>query len=159
MRIRNMFVCLAVFAAAVLSANPSWAQGETRFGVWDNAENPNNVMTYEPYEKGGMKITVSNPSNPSATWSYVTMFDGKFQPVTGQENSETAVEIINANSLVSQKVLNASTFSLAVPSPHTSLFKDTAANVPIDIKVRWGANVASEFITLLGYSIWHYPGE
>ena len=69
------------------------------------------------------------------------------------------VEIINANSLVSQKVLNASTFSLAVPSPHTSLFKDTAANVPIDIKVRWGANVASEFITLLGYSIWHYPGE
>jgi hypothetical protein len=98
MRVRNIVVCTAVFTAALFCATPSSAQGETRFGVWDNADNPNNVMTYEPYEKGGMKITVSNPSNPSATWSYVTMFDGKFQPVQGQENSETAVEIINAKS-------------------------------------------------------------
>jgi len=98
MRVRNIVVCMAVFIAALFCATPSSAQGETRFGVWDNADNPNNVMTYEPYEKGGMKITVSNPSNPSATWSYVTMFDGKFQPVQGQENSETAVEIINAKS-------------------------------------------------------------
>jgi len=89
---------LAVLTVVLFSAQPSWAQGETRFGVWDNAANPNNVMTYEPYEKGGMKITVSDPTNPSAAWSYVTMFDGKFQPVTGQQNSETAVEIINAKS-------------------------------------------------------------
>ena len=98
MRFRKMFVCMAVFSAALFSANPSWAQGETRFGVWDNAANPNNVMTYEPHEKGGMKITVSDPANPSAAWSYVTMFDGKFQPVTGQQNSETAVEVINEKS-------------------------------------------------------------
>jgi hypothetical protein len=93
-----MFVWMAVFTAAFVSATPARAQGETRFGVWDNADNPNNVMTYEPYGKGGMKITVSNPSNPSSDWSYVTMFDGKFQPVTGQQNSETAVEIINDKS-------------------------------------------------------------
>ena len=93
-----MFVCTAVFIAAFFSAHTGWAQGETRFGVWDNADNPNNVMTYEPYEKGGMKIIVSNPSNPSATWSYVTMFDGKFRPVEGQKNSETAVEVINQKS-------------------------------------------------------------
>ena len=98
MRFRNLFVCLTVLTVAFFSARPSWAQGETRYGVWDNSENPNNVMTYEPYEKGGMKITVSNPSNPSSDWSYVTMFDGKFQPVTGQQNSETAVEIINDKS-------------------------------------------------------------
>ena len=98
MRARNLILSTAVVAAALLSASPSWAQGETRFGIWDNSTNPNNVMTYEPYEKGGMKITVSNPSNPSATWSYVTMFDGKFVPVTGQRNSETAVEIINEKS-------------------------------------------------------------
>jgi len=98
MRLRNPWVCLAVLTVALFSAQPSWAQGETRFGVWDNAANPNNVMTYEPYEKGGMKITVSDPTNPSAAWSYVTMFDGKFQPVTGQQNSETAVEIINDKS-------------------------------------------------------------
>ena len=98
MRFRNLFVCLAVLTVAFFSAQASWAQGETRFGVWDNSENPNNVMTYEPYEKGGMKITVSNPSNPSSDWSYVTMFDGKFHPVTGQQKSETAVEIINDKS-------------------------------------------------------------
>jgi hypothetical protein len=98
MRLRISCVCLAVFIAALFAASPSWAQGETRFGVWDNSTNPNNVMTYEPYEKGGMKIIVSNPSDPKATWSYVTMFDGKFRPVEGQKGAETAVEIINAKS-------------------------------------------------------------
>ena len=98
MRFRHFFVCTAIAAAAIAYATPSWAQGETRFGIWDNSANPNNVMTYEPYEKGGMKITVSNPSQPSATWSYVTMFDGKFRPVTGQKGAETAVEVINDKS-------------------------------------------------------------
>jgi hypothetical protein len=98
MRQRVLFICAAAVTAAVVSASPAWAQGETRYGVWDNSTNPNNVMTYEPYEKGGMKIIVSNPSDPKATWSYVTMFDGQFRPVEGQQSSETAVEIIDAKS-------------------------------------------------------------
>jgi hypothetical protein len=98
MMVRNLCVCLVVFAAAMVAARPSWAQGETRFGIWDNSNNPNNVMTYEPYEKGGMKITVSNPSKPGDEWSYVTLFDGKFRPVEGQKGSETAVEVINEKS-------------------------------------------------------------
>jgi len=98
MRLRNLLVCVAVVIVALFSASPSWAQGETRFGVWDNSTNPNNVMTYEPYEKGGMKITVSDPRDPKAGWSYVTMFDGKYQTVTGQNGAETAVEIINDKS-------------------------------------------------------------
>ena len=64
MRYRTLLVCTAVFTAALLSASPSWAQGELRFGVWDNSTNPNNVMTYEPFEKDGSKLTVSNPSKP-----------------------------------------------------------------------------------------------
>ena len=95
---RFLLICATVVTAAAVSTSPAWAQGETRFGVWDNSTNPNNVMTYEPYEKGGMKIIVSNPSDPKATWSYVTMFDGKFRPVEGQQSSETAVEIINDKS-------------------------------------------------------------
>jgi len=98
MSVTNLFVSAAILAAVVCSANPSWAQGETRFGVWVNSTNPNNVMTYEPYEKGGMKITVSNPSKPGTEWSYVTLFDGKFRPVEGQKGSETAVEIIDTKS-------------------------------------------------------------
>jgi hypothetical protein len=98
MSFRNLFVCTVVFTTAIVTASPGWAQGETRFGVWDNSTNPNNVMTYEPFEKGGMKITVSNPSKPGTEWSYVTLFDGKFRPVTGQQNSETAVEVIDEKS-------------------------------------------------------------
>jgi hypothetical protein len=98
MPFRHLCVCAAVVAASLSSASLSFAQGETRFGIWDNSTNPNNVMTYEPYEKGGMKITVSNPSKPGDEWSYVTLFDGKFRPVTGQQGSETAVEVINEKS-------------------------------------------------------------
>jgi hypothetical protein len=98
MRVRNLFVCTAICAATLFSASPVWAPGETRYGVWINSTNPNNVMTYEPHEKKGMKITVSNPSKPGTEWSYVTLFDGVFRPVTGQKGSETAVEIINEKS-------------------------------------------------------------
>jgi hypothetical protein len=111
MRMRSLGTAAGVLVVAILSAGPSWAQGRgqakpddtnprtARFGVWINSTNPNNVMTYEAYEKDGSKLTVSNPSNPSSDWSYVTLFDGVYQPVKGQEGSETAVEIINAKSI------------------------------------------------------------
>ena len=100
MRFRNLFICTAVFAAALFSASPSWAQtGGNRFGVWDNSKDPNNVMTYEALPNNGSKLTVSNPSKPGTEWSYETFFDGKFRPVAGQKNSETAVEIINDKSI------------------------------------------------------------
>src|SRR4029450_6393034 len=111
MRIRNLFVCTAVFTAALVTASASFAQAPAakpvdntdprtaRIGVWDNTTNPNNVMTYEAFEKGGSKLTVSNPSNPKSDWSYVTMFDGVYRPVTGQPGAETAVEIINPKSI------------------------------------------------------------
>lgn len=105
MRFRNLFVCAAVFTAFAVTATPSWAQGELRFGVWDNSTNPNNVMTYEAFEKGGSKLTVSNPSKPGDEWSYDTLFDGKFRPVKGQPGSETAVELING-SAKSIRILN-----------------------------------------------------
>lgn len=119
MRYRNLLICTAAFTAALFAASPSFAQAPAgrgqakvedktdprtaRFGVWDNSTNPNNVMTYEGYEKGGSKLTVSNPSNPKSDWSYVTMFDGVFRPVTGQPGAETAVEIINPKSI---RILN-----------------------------------------------------
>ena len=116
MRFRSLFVCTAVIITAIFSASPSWAQtGGNRFGVWDNATDPNNVMTYEPFEKGGSKLTVSNPSKPGSEWSYETFFDGKYRPVAGQKGAETAVEIINdksiriynkRNGVLSQVVIN-----------------------------------------------------
>ncbi len=110
MRSRILFTVTAVFTVALLSAGAAWAQRPAakddgtnprtaRFGVWDNSTNPNNVMTYEGYEKDGSKLTVSNPSDPKSDWSYVTLFDGVFRPVQGQEGAETAVEIINPKSI------------------------------------------------------------
>ncbi len=111
MRLRNLFACSAVLTAVLFSAIPGSAQSKpnpnatpanprtARFGVWDNSTNPNNVMTYELYEKDGSKLTVSNPSDPKSDWSYVTLFDGVYRPVTGQPGAETAVEIINDKSI------------------------------------------------------------
>jgi hypothetical protein len=111
MRVKSLLIAAGVVIVSILSAGTNWAQGPAkakadntnprtaRFGVWDNSTNPNNVMTYELYEKDGSKLTVSNPSDPSQDWSYVTMFDGVYRPVKGQEGAETAVEIINAKSI------------------------------------------------------------
>lgn len=122
MRFRNLFITTVVFTVALAAAGASYAQGgqggrggqtakpagpptdpkTARFGVWDNSTNPNNVMTYEAYEEKGVKgskLTVSNPSNPASDWSYVTLFDGVYRPVKGQDGAETAVEIVNDKSI------------------------------------------------------------
>ncbi len=84
----------AVDAVGEEGANP-------RFGVWrmesDAPPPASNIMTYEPYGEAGMKITVASTSadGTESEWSYVTLFDGVFRSVTGQENAETAVEIVD----------------------------------------------------------------
>ena len=81
-------------AAAEAPSNP-------RFGVWrlesDAPPPASNIMTYEPWGDGGMKITVAstNAEGVSSEWSYATMFDGAFRPVEGQENATTAVEVVD----------------------------------------------------------------
>jgi hypothetical protein len=87
----------AVVAAPAQNSNP-------RFGAWkmqsDAPPPQSNIMTYEPWGEGGMKITVesTNRSGESSAWSYTTLFDGVYRAVEGQENAETAVEIIDERS-------------------------------------------------------------
>ena len=122
MRKHHLTVTL-VAAAVALIAVPD-ASGQTtnpRFGVWklksDTPPPSVNIMTYEPYGGGGMRITVesTNARGQESKWGYVTMFDGVFRPVTGREGSETAVEIVNEhttrisnerNGRVSQIIIN-----------------------------------------------------
>ena len=81
-------------AASAQRSNP-------RYGVWklrSDAPAPAlNVMTYEPWADGGMKITVesTNSRGGESKWSYETMFDGAFRPVTGRDGIETAVEVVD----------------------------------------------------------------
>jgi hypothetical protein len=110
--------------ALSLGAAPALAQdnaGESRFGVWriqtDNPPPSSNIMTYEPLDNGGMRVTIEavNLEGNESRWGYDTYFDGEFRPVHGQENAETAVEVIDErstrilnrrNGFVSQVIIN-----------------------------------------------------
>jgi hypothetical protein len=56
-----------------------------------------NIMTYEPWGDGGMRITVAstNARGQDSEWGYDTAFDGEFRSVRGQENAETSVEWVD----------------------------------------------------------------
>ncbi len=87
------------------------APANPRFGMWElETDRPapyRNVMTYEPYGDGGMKITVATTGEDGETseWGYVTMFDGVFRPVEGQEGAFTAVEVVDerTNRILNQR--------------------------------------------------------
>lgn len=72
-----------------------------RYGVWrmqsDAPPPSSNIMTYEAYGDGGMAVTVAstNARGESNEWGYVTLFDGAFREVRGQNGSDTAVEFVD----------------------------------------------------------------
>ncbi len=82
------FIVCAIAFVSTQTSNP-------RFGKWklkQDAPPPAlNIMTYEPYGKGGMKVTVesTNREGKKATWTYTTMFDNKDEPVSGDTRTET----------------------------------------------------------------------
>jgi hypothetical protein len=71
-----------------------------RFGKWrlkpnDAAAPPStNVMTYEPFNGTGMKITINQLNIADGTltpqWGYTTMFDGKDEPMNGSRAKDLA---------------------------------------------------------------------
>lgn len=79
-------------AAAAPSANP-------RFGKWrlrpadPTAKPSTNVMTYEPHEAAGMKVTINQLQEDGTLtpqWGYTTLFDNKETPMTGSRSTQTA---------------------------------------------------------------------
>ncbi len=79
-------------ASAAPAANP-------RFGKWrlkpaDAAAPPStNVMTYEPFEGTGMKVTINRleaDGSLTAQWGYTTMFDNKETQMTGSQSAQNA---------------------------------------------------------------------
>ena len=103
--VRSLAVALAtVFVIAEVLAAPQKPGAANRYGKWKmDSEAPapqSNIMTYEPFGDGGMKVTVTtvNAQGQSRDWGYETLFDGVFRPVRNQEGNETAVEFINDRS-------------------------------------------------------------
>jgi len=89
---RLVTAALVVVTAVALSAQTA----NPRFGKWklkQDAPPPAlNIMTYEPFGDGGMKVTVesTNRDGRKSTWTYNTMFDGKDMPVSGDTRTETS---------------------------------------------------------------------
>jgi len=83
----SVCACAAAAVLAAQAANP-------RIGKWKLKQDPPalNIMTYEPWGSGGMKVTVesSNRDGRKATWTYNTMFDNKDMPVSGDTRTETS---------------------------------------------------------------------
>ena len=100
---RSTLLLACVAATAMLFAALAHSQATNpRFGKWklksDAPPPASNIMTYEPYGDGGMRITIDavNAKGEKRKWGYVTMFDGKYRPVTGDSNTEeSAVEVID----------------------------------------------------------------
>ncbi len=91
----RLVLTIAIIATAE-SANP-------RFGRWklksDEPPPALNIMTYERYGEGGMRVTVeaTNAKGEKRKWGYVTTFDGTYRPMTGDTSiEETAVEIVDS---------------------------------------------------------------
>ena len=94
MQHRYMRAAVASFVATIVGAAYVNAQATNpRFGKWKLKQDPPalNIMTYEPFGNGGMKITVesTNAQGRKSTWTYTTMFDGKDEPVSGDTRTET----------------------------------------------------------------------
>lgn len=72
-----------------------------RLGVWKMRSSASTavitIVAYEPYGQGGMEVAVESADSQGqdSKWGYVTMFDGVFREVTGQQDAETAVEILD----------------------------------------------------------------
>jgi hypothetical protein len=103
---RTILIAVVAALSAVVTAQTQ----NPRFGRWklksDDPPPALNIMTYEPYGDGGMRITVeaTNAKGEKRKWGYVTLFDGKYRPVTGDTTTEeTAVEVVDART---NKIMN-----------------------------------------------------
>jgi len=96
--LRILLAALPLLGVVLLAQTPAT---NPRFGKWklksENAASTN-IMTYEPFNGTGMKVTVAttNAAGTTSSWGYTTMFDGKEFPVTGRNGTDTAiVRVVN----------------------------------------------------------------
>jgi hypothetical protein len=95
MRHRLRAASVAALSLTIVFVALVSAQTNPRLGKWklkQEAPPPAlNIMTYEPYGIGGMKVTVESTNREGRTskWTYSTKFDGKDEPVSGDTRTET----------------------------------------------------------------------
>ena len=126
-----------ILACSLLVAAVISAQANPRIGKWkwkSDAPPPAiNIMTYEPYGNGGMKVTVHavNAQGRVSEWTYNTMFDGKDERVSGDTRTETtAVRKIDdrTNEIVNKRGGNVIQVITNVLSPDGKTINNTYKN-------------------------------
>jgi hypothetical protein len=114
--------------AALLIASTAAALAQTtnpRAGRWklkqDAPPPASNIMTYEPLPGGGMRVTVDSVGRDGrrSGWTYITLFDGRDQPIAGHPTADAAEARIvtdRVNEIVYKKAGTATQFLLNVLS-------------------------------------------
>ena len=93
--IMNVGVCAGLATLALLIATLSAQTPNPRYGKWklksDAPAPTSNVMTYEPHNGKGMKITIDavNKDGVKSQWGYTTMFDGKDEKLVGNPGTDS----------------------------------------------------------------------
>lgn len=114
-----------------------------RFGRWklksDAPPPASNIMTYEPFGKRGMKVTIDAVSRDGVKtqWWYTTNFDGEDSPVAGNPGQDaSAVTVINdrINQIVNKKGGRVTTVLINVLSPDGGTIANTYIRVGPDGK-------------------------
>ncbi len=126
-RFRSALLAIAaLLSVGVPSAHAqgssSAATGNPRFGRWklksDAPPPASNIMTYSAYGATGMRVLIESVSANGDTtrWGYVTEFDGRDMPVTGNAGqthasvrriSDDINEIVNSkDGVVTQRLTN-----------------------------------------------------
>jgi hypothetical protein len=92
---------LCAVVALLVAGLSAQTKSNPRYGKWklksDAPAPQSNVMTYEPHNGTGMKITIDavNKDGVKSQWGYNTMFDGKDEPLYGNPATDTgSVRII-----------------------------------------------------------------
>lgn len=102
--------------------SPSSGNANPRFGRWklksDAPPPASNIMTYSAHGARGMRVEIEsvNASGDTTRWGYVTEFDGRDMPVTGNAGqthasvrriSDAVNEIVNSkDGVVTQRLTN-----------------------------------------------------
>jgi len=110
---RDLMIVVGILAVVTLAGNSASAENSNpRFGRWklkSNAPAPvSNVMTYAPYGKHGMRITINatNKDGVKSEWGYTTNFDGKDEPLVGNPGTDSgSVKVLSpaVNEIVYKK--------------------------------------------------------
>lgn len=99
---KSLVAGAAALSMILLAGNSMSAENTNpRFGQWklkSNAPAPqSNIMTYAPFGKHGMKITINsvNKDGVKSEWGYTTNFDDKDEPLVGNNGADSgAVKVL-----------------------------------------------------------------